>query len=105
MEPFGKLALREDNTYRCYARTRPGDRCDGHNRRLDPSLANISKKCGSGLLGRRSDEAMLIDQLTKLAARADFDTLRKMCHTVTAQKRQIIEMRLSYLARKRAASR
>ena len=48
---------------------------------------------------------MLIEQLTKLAASADFNTLRTICHTVTAQKRQIIEMRLSYLARKRAASR
>ena len=48
---------------------------------------------------------MLIEQLTKLAASADFDTLRTICHTVISQKRQIIEMRLSYLARKRAASR
>ena len=72
MQPIGKLALREDNTcdicgacceetlylYRCYARTRPGERCDGHNRGLDPSLAYISKKCGSDLPGRRSGEAM-----------------------------------------------
>jgi len=71
----------------------------------NPSVDYISKKCGSALLGRWNDEAMLIDQLTKLAARADFDTLRTICHNVTAQKRQIIEMRLSYLARKRAASR
>ncbi len=71
----------------------------------NPSVDYISKKCGSDVLGRRSHEAMLIEQLTKLAASADFDTLRTICHNVTAQKRQIIEMRLSYLARKRAASR
>ncbi len=71
----------------------------------NPSVAYISKKCGSDLLGRWNDEAMLIEQLTKLAASADFDTLRTICHTVISQKRQSIEMRLSYLARKRAASR
>ena len=48
---------------------------------------------------------MLIEQLTKLEASADFDTLGTICHTVIAQKRQIIEMRLSYLARKRTAGR
>jgi hypothetical protein len=48
---------------------------------------------------------MLIEQLTKLEASADFDTLGTICRTVIAQKRQIIEMRLSYIARKRAASR
>jgi hypothetical protein len=71
----------------------------------NPAVAYISKKCCSDLLGRWNDEPMLIEQLTKLAASADFDTLGTICHTVIAQKRQIIEMRLSYLARKRAASR
>ena len=71
----------------------------------NPSVDYISKKCGSKVLGRWNDEAMLIEQLKKLAASADFDTLGTICHTVIAQKRQIIEMRLSYLARKRAASR
>ena len=55
MEPIGKLALREDNTcdicgacceetlylYRCYARTRLGEKCVGHNRGLNLSLAYI----------------------------------------------------------------